>query len=75
MAGGVPALVRWAKTDPGAFYAIWSRMLPSELKVSGEGAPIALHIIQQVVTTPPVLSEVPADVEPDALELAPAERD
>ncbi|MDR5813063.1 hypothetical protein QCE62_05595 [Caballeronia sp. LZ033] len=30
--GGVAALVKWGKSDPGAFYGIWSKMLPAEIK-------------------------------------------
>ncbi|WP_250470086.1 MULTISPECIES: hypothetical protein [unclassified Caballeronia] len=30
--GGVDALVRWGKSDPAAFYSIWSKMLPAEVR-------------------------------------------
>lgn len=35
-AGGVPALVRWAKRNPGLFYTkIWAKLLPKDVNVSG----------------------------------------
>ncbi|MCY1392264.1 hypothetical protein D3C76_753420 [compost metagenome] len=30
--GGVPALVRWGRDEPGEFYKLWARMLPHEIK-------------------------------------------
>ncbi|MCY1417854.1 hypothetical protein D9M71_333980 [compost metagenome] len=30
--GGVAALVRWGKQEPGEFYKLWARMLPHEIK-------------------------------------------
>ncbi|MCY1394487.1 hypothetical protein D3C76_497980 [compost metagenome] len=30
--GGVAALVRWGKDEPGEFYKLWARMLPHEIK-------------------------------------------
>lgn len=35
--GGVPALVKWARTDLAEFYRIWSRLLPQEAKVTVDG--------------------------------------
>lgn len=36
--GGVEALVVWAKADPGEFYKIWAKMLPTEVKGDLNGA-------------------------------------
>src|SRR5262245_32946685 len=36
--GGVPALVRFGKKNPAAFYALWAKMLPTEVKLAGETA-------------------------------------
>lgn len=37
--GGVPALIKWAKAEPGEFYKLWTKLLPMEvtgsLDVSG----------------------------------------
>jgi hypothetical protein len=33
--GGVPALVRWAKENPTAFYGLLGKMMPMEIHVSG----------------------------------------
>ncbi|MBO3274098.1 hypothetical protein [Pseudomonas schmalbachii] len=30
--GGVSALVRWGKEEPGEFYKLWARMLPHEIR-------------------------------------------
>jgi hypothetical protein len=30
--GGVPSLVKWGKKNPSHFYAIWSKLLPTEVK-------------------------------------------
>ena len=34
--GGVPALVRWGKEQPGEFYKIYARLVPTEVKASLE---------------------------------------
>jgi len=38
--GGIPALVRWGKDHPDAFYALWSRMAPREVDVTSGGEPL-----------------------------------
>jgi hypothetical protein len=35
--GGVPALQTWAKDNPGEFYKLWSKMLPTEVQGSMTG--------------------------------------
>ncbi len=30
--GGIPALVKWASADPGEFYKLWAKLLPTEIK-------------------------------------------
>jgi hypothetical protein len=47
--GGVPALVRWADSDPKSFYNIWSKLVPTE------------QAIAQANTTIVVQSAVPAN--------------
>ncbi len=39
--GGVPSLLRWADENPTAFYALWGRMLPTEVDVTSNGATLA----------------------------------
>ncbi len=36
--GGVPALLKWAKDDPTAFYALWGRLAPREVNAQISGA-------------------------------------
>lgn len=33
--GGLDALVKWAKRNPGEFYKVWAKLLPKDIKVSG----------------------------------------
>ena len=35
--GGVPALIRWGRKNPSAFYPIWSRLAPQEHDVTSNG--------------------------------------
>lgn len=42
--GGVPALLRWGREEPGEFYKLWAKMLPTEIKnelTGKDGAPLA----------------------------------
>lgn len=45
--GGVPALVKWGKTDPKEFYKIWVKILPfvvaANIADGGGGFSIVLH--------------------------------
>lgn len=34
--GGVPALVKWAKTNREEFYKIWVRAMPQQVNVAGQ---------------------------------------
>lgn len=34
--GGVPALIRWAQTEPAEFYRLWGKMLPRDIQVDGD---------------------------------------
>lgn len=38
--GGIPALVRWGKKNPTAFYALWSRLVPRDSNVSVTAMPL-----------------------------------
>lgn len=45
--GGVPALVKWAKTpeNRGEFYKLWAKMLPQEL-TGADGAALTITVIR-----------------------------
>ncbi len=45
LAGGIPALVDFAKSNPPAFYALWGKLLPVTAEVSGS---ISLPLTTQV---------------------------
>lgn len=34
--GGVPQLTAWAKDNPTEFYKLWGRLIPTEMKHSGD---------------------------------------
>lgn len=45
--GGVAALTRWGKGNPSEFYAIWVKMLPKDVAVTGkDGGPITVQVIK-----------------------------
>ncbi len=51
--GGVPALLRWGKSDPAEFYKLWAKLLPTQVNHAGsDGGPI------QVITGVPVSESV-----------------
>lgn len=35
--GGVPSLVKWGEANRGEFYKLWSKLVPRDVKVGGEG--------------------------------------
>lgn len=35
--GGVESLVEWGRENQGAFYNLWSKLIPVEAKVAGAG--------------------------------------
>lgn len=35
--GGVPSLVKWGRANLGEFYKLWSKLVPKDVKVGGEG--------------------------------------
>ena len=41
--GGVASLVKWAKANPGAFYALWVKLLPLETH-SAPTVPVVVEI-------------------------------
>lgn len=41
--GGVPALVRWADSDPKSFYNIWSKLLPTEQAIAQANATTIIY--------------------------------
>lgn len=49
--GGVPAFVRWAKLNPGDFYAMFAKLIPKE-HVGKGGGPIQ-HNAQVYIMVPP----------------------
>lgn len=42
--GGVPSLVAWAQSDPCEFYKIWSKLVPADVKLGGDGPSGAIVI-------------------------------
>ena len=48
--GGVPALTAWAAENQGEFYKLWVRLLPTEIKASGE---LGLGVVLNVSYGPP----------------------
>jgi hypothetical protein len=42
--GGVPSLVQFGRRNPGAFYQLWVKTLPKDIKVSGGGDPITIIV-------------------------------
>ena len=41
--GGIPRLAQWAHQNPGDFYRIWSKTIPSQ--ITGEnGGPLQVHL-------------------------------
>jgi hypothetical protein len=46
--GGVGALVAWGKKEPGEFYRIWSKMLPTEIR-NPDGESFRLGLVEQIV--------------------------
>ncbi len=41
--GGVESLVAWAQADPGEFYKLWVKVMPTQIEASGpEGGPIQI---------------------------------
>lgn len=46
--GGVPALVRWGEQNPDGFYALWGRLAPREVEMSGpEGAALVIKVVRE----------------------------
>ena len=43
LTGGVPSLVFWASKNPKDFYALWSRLLPSNTETSAGGVNITFQ--------------------------------
>lgn len=48
--GGVPALTAWAQENQSDFYKLWVRLLPTEIKASGE---LGLGVVLNVNYGPP----------------------
>ena len=53
--GGVDSLVKWGKKNPGAFYPLWAKMLPTEIK-NADGESFRFTLGDEVSAAP---SEVP----------------
>lgn len=41
--GGVPALVKWGKANPGEFYKLWGRLAPQEV-VGNPDQPLEVRV-------------------------------
>jgi hypothetical protein len=46
--GGVKSLVAWGEKNPGQFYAIWSKLLPVELK-NPDGETFRVEMVEEIV--------------------------
>lgn len=43
--GGVPALLRWAKSNETEFYRLWSKLVPTEVQMGGKnGGPLRVTV-------------------------------
>lgn len=46
--GGVPSLVEWGQEHPTEFYALWGRLAPKEVEVSGPGGnALVLRVVKE----------------------------
>lgn len=48
--GGVAALVKWGKKYPTHFYALWGKLLPTEIK-NADDKPFEVLVTEVVVTS------------------------
>lgn len=46
--GGVPKLVEWGKENPGEFFKLWVKTLPTEIK-NADGEAFKLQIVEEIV--------------------------
>lgn len=46
--GGVDNLVTWGKDNPGEFFKLWAKLLPTEVKLEAE--PLHLEIVERIVS-------------------------
>lgn len=46
--GGVPELVKWGKANPSQFYALWGKMLPTEVK-NADGSVLRMQLVTEIV--------------------------
>ena len=47
--GGVPFLLGWAQENPTEFFKIWSKLVPRDIEVGGEGGgPVKVVIVTGV---------------------------
>lgn len=44
--GGVPALVKWAKSNETEFYKLWSRLAPTEIAGTGTNGEIIVRFVK-----------------------------
>jgi hypothetical protein len=69
--GGVKSLTEFAIANPGEFYKLWAKLLPSEVKATVDGT-VRLELVEEILDgvpapddsqdgeTPPEASGVPA---------------
>lgn len=48
--GGVPKLVEWGKDNPGEFFKLWVKTLPTEIK-NADGEAFKVQNVTEVVVT------------------------
>ncbi len=61
-AGGVEALTRFAKGYPAAFYALWSKLLPTEINaaITTLGGPELTEVVIVHHKPPPAINDTPS---------------
>jgi hypothetical protein len=69
LVGGVPSLINWAATNPKDFYALWSRLLPSNTETPVGGTTI--NFVSPIPQNPLDLVNVDAAGKVMTIEAAP----
>lgn len=47
--GGTAHLIKWAKAEPGEFYKLWAKMLPTEVKAEVDAT---IHTVERRIVDP-----------------------
>jgi hypothetical protein len=47
--GGTAALIEWGKLNPGEFYKLWAKLLPTEIK-NADGEAFRVAVVEEIVS-------------------------